>query len=251
MNTVGVFPVNNGVITGNRPGALTLPKDGFTGGGQVGYNYQFTPGSGVVVGVEADAAYTDMSRTRSFIGTAGGISTYRQSMDYLGTVRGRLGYAFDRTLVYATGGFAYGDTTERGVFQNAAGVVNFYGNRSRMETGYAAGGGIEYALPTDSFLNFFKSSAVTVKAEALYYDLGAGPSPWARLARAPEPTPRASERGRARPRRPQLQVRHVLGSPDGAARSRAAWSATDGRARPHGRAFSCPPSAHELFGRRP
>ena len=172
VTTVGVFPVNTGVITGNRPGLLRLPQDGFTGGGQIGYNYQFTPGAGVVVGIEADASYTDMSRTRGFRGTAGGISTYRESLDYLGTVRGRLGYAFDRTLVYATGGFAYGDETRRGLYQTAAGVPSFFGSRSRTDTGYAAGAGIEYALPTDSFLNFFKSSAVTLKMEGLYYDLG-------------------------------------------------------------------------------
>ena len=177
VTTYGVFSNNNGVITGNRPGAFALPKDGFTGGGQIGYNYQFTPGSGVVVGVEADAAYTDMSRTRGFVGTAGGISIFRQSQDYLGTVRGRLGYAFDRTLVYATGGFAYGDVNNRGLFENAAGLPVFFGSRSKMETGYAAGGGIEYALPTDSFLNFFKSSAVTVKFEGLYYDLGRRSTP--------------------------------------------------------------------------
>ena len=172
VTTVGVFPVNTGVINGNRPGFLPLPKDGFTGGGQVGYNYQFTPGSGVVVGIEADAAYTDLERSRAFRGNAGGITIARQTQDYLGTVRGRLGYAFDRTLVYATGGFAYGDVNNRVVFENAAGTPTFFGNRSRTETGYAAGAGIEYALPTDSFLNFFKSSAVTVKAEGLYYDLG-------------------------------------------------------------------------------
>ncbi|KTS03401.1 porin, partial [Methylobacterium radiotolerans] len=33
------------------------------------------------------------------------------------------------------------------------------------------GGGIEYALPTDSFLNFFRSSAVTLKVEGLYVNL--------------------------------------------------------------------------------
>ena len=137
VNTAGVFPANTGVITGNRPGALTLPKDGFTGGGQVGYNYQFTPGSGVVVGIEADAAYTDLSRTRSFLGTAGGISTFRQSQDFLGTVRGRLGYAFDRTLVYATGGFAYGSGSADRSFGGFAGNDSF-------RTGYAVGGGIEY-----------------------------------------------------------------------------------------------------------
>ena len=46
-------------------------------------------------------------------------------------------------------------------------------NRSSdtFRTGWAAGGGVEYALPSDSFLNFFKSSAVTVKIEGLYVSL--------------------------------------------------------------------------------
>jgi outer membrane immunogenic protein len=50
------------------------------------------------------------------------------------------------------------------------GVVQFAGRRSGIETGYAAGGGVEYALPTS--FNFFGSGAVTFKAEALYFDLG-------------------------------------------------------------------------------
>ena len=47
------------------------------------------------------------------------------------------------------------------------------GNRFRdsFRTGWAAGGGVEYALPTDSFLNFFRSSAVTLKVEGLYVNL--------------------------------------------------------------------------------
>src|SRR4051794_27909688 len=40
-------------------------NDGFVGGGQIGYNYQFTPGSGVVVGIEADAQYVDFGRNRN------------------------------------------------------------------------------------------------------------------------------------------------------------------------------------------
>lgn len=43
-----------------------------------------------------------------------------------------------------------------------------------FQTGWAAGGGIEYALPTDSFLNFFRSSAVTLKVEGLYVNLDRG-----------------------------------------------------------------------------
>jgi outer membrane immunogenic protein len=155
-------------------------NEGFTGGGQIGYNWQLTPGSGVVVGFEADAQYVDFGNRRqsflvngpvgpafgSFVPTNGLLST----LDFFGTVRGRLGYAFDRTLVYATGGFAYatGSQGARVAFQN------FAGNRSDFVTGWTVGGGIEYALPTDSWLNFFRSSAVTVKVEGLYVNLDQG-----------------------------------------------------------------------------
>jgi outer membrane immunogenic protein len=159
------------VATGARPAQVRLETDGFTGGGQVGYNYQI---GNFVLGVEADAAYTDMDRTVAVVGTTGALTAHRSTLDYLGTVRGRLGIAFDRVLVYGTGGFAYGDVTNTGLYFAPAGsgVLQFSGRSSQTETGWAAGGGIEYALPTDSFLNFFRSSAVTLKAEGLYYDLG-------------------------------------------------------------------------------
>ena len=148
--------------------------DGFTGGGQIGYNYQFTPGSGVVVGIEADAQYVDFGRNRNrFLLTPGFAPAANiafanpnglAGLDFFGTVRGRLGYAWDRTLVYGTGGFAYGAGGGR-----QFGLPNSSTNDFR--TGWTAGGGIEYALPTDTWLNFFRSSAVTVKVEGLYVNL--------------------------------------------------------------------------------
>ncbi|MDP4021328.1 porin family protein, partial [Methylobacterium sp. NEAU 140] len=51
------------------------------------------------------------------------------------------------------------------------GFQNFAGRRDDFKTGWTVGGGVEYALPTDSFLNFFRSSAVTVKVEGLYVSL--------------------------------------------------------------------------------
>ncbi|WP_443136717.1 outer membrane protein, partial [Methylobacterium sp. Leaf113] len=72
--------------------------------------------------------------------------------------------SFDRTLVYGTGGFAYGAGSNERSFGGFRGNDDF-------RTGWAAGGGIEYALPTDSFLNFFRSSAVTLKVEGLYVNL--------------------------------------------------------------------------------
>ena len=147
-------------------------QDGFSGGAQIGYNWQITPGSGVVIGVEADAQYLDFGRNRNnaFISGAVAPGYYLtdprglSSLDYFGTVRGRLGYAFDRTLVYGTGGFAYGSGSADRSFGGYAGNDSF-------RTGYAVGGGIEYALPTDSFLNFFRSNAVTLKVEGLYVNL--------------------------------------------------------------------------------
>jgi len=172
----------------NPLGASVRSKqDGFTAGGQVGYNYQFTPGSGIVVGIEADAAYTDLDRRRTYNATTSAADTFipipyttttRQGLDFLGTVRGRIGYAFDRFMIYGTGGFAYGNVhyqTATTINLPAFGINNqaiAAGRYSSIETGYAYGGGIEYALPTESFLNFFRSSAVTLKVEYLHYDLG-------------------------------------------------------------------------------
>ena len=128
--------------------------DGFAGGGQIGYNYQFA--NNFVVGIEADIQGTTLESPRGNVfGT-----TSQSSMDYFGTVRARAGYAFagtnsmlDRTLIYVTGGFAYGD--------NTLGIAN-YTNQSKTQFGYAAGAGIEYA-----FTNNW-----TVKLEGLYVDLG-------------------------------------------------------------------------------
>jgi outer membrane immunogenic protein len=168
-------PGGPGGFTGGGPGTTAFfsqrNQEGFTGGGQIGYNVQFTPGSGVVVGIEADAQYLDFGRNRNN-GFAAGLSPAYyvtdprglSSLDFFGTVRGRIGYAFDRVLVYGTGGFAYGSGSADRSFGGFAGNDSF-------RTGYAVGGGIEYALPTDSFLNFFRSSAVTLKVEGLYVNL--------------------------------------------------------------------------------
>ncbi|KQO76353.1 hypothetical protein ASF20_13445 [Methylobacterium sp. Leaf88] len=86
-----------------------------------------------------------------------------RGVDWFGTVRGRVGYAFDRFMVYGTGGFAYGGGGE------SDGLA--YGRSNETRVGYAVGGGVEYALPTTSFLNFFGTNAVTLKVEGLYVDL--------------------------------------------------------------------------------
>ncbi|GJD95111.1 outer membrane protein [Methylobacterium iners] len=183
----GITNTQLNVAQGRRPGAFRSEQDGFGNiGGGLGYTYQFTPGSGFVVGLDANVTWTDISKSYAYFGpvipgvnVAPDPSNLRQRLDYLGTVQGRLGYAFDRVLVYGTGGFAYGNVAYAANFLNPAGTLAYAGRFDGMETGYVYGGGIEYAIPTDSFLarfNFIGSligaQAITLKAEYLRYDLG-------------------------------------------------------------------------------
>jgi outer membrane immunogenic protein len=150
----------NNVAIGARPGRVRLDRDGFIGGGQMGYNWQVSPNW--VFGLEADISYVDIRRDVAVIGTTGLNNIFRTRMDYLGTVRGRIGYAWDRTLLYATGGLAYAEIENSVNFFGPLGQLQFTGNNSRTETGYAVGGGIEHAFAPNW----------TVKAEYLFYDLG-------------------------------------------------------------------------------
>ncbi|KQP73627.1 MULTISPECIES: porin family protein [unclassified Methylobacterium] len=175
------------VALGRRAPNFKAEQDGIGNiGGGIGYNYQLTPGSGFVIGAEADVTWTDIGKRRDYLGPAiaqnnfiPDPSSYRNRLNYLGTVQGRLGYAFDRFLVYGTGGFAYGEVKYQADFFNTAGQLAYFGRYKGMETGYVYGGGVEYAIPTDSFLNRFNfiggligASAITLKAEYLRYDLG-------------------------------------------------------------------------------
>jgi len=127
--------------------------DGFLVGGTVGYNYQVNPN--FVVGVEADLSYTDLGKS-----VTNGFVTVSQDMTYLGTVRGRAGLAFDRFLVYGTGGLAFANVESN---TSIAGLGNLYsGKKDDTRTGYTVGGGVEYAFTNN----------LSAKVEYLYYDLG-------------------------------------------------------------------------------
>ncbi len=129
-----------------RDGRNFDDPSGFVGGGQIGYNQQFGQ---FVAGVEADLQYADLTANgRTFLAPIGS----KAELDYFGTIRGRLGVAFDRALVYATGGYAYGGSTVS---------IPFVGSDDAFHNGYTLGGGIEYAFTNN----------VTAKAEYLYTDL--------------------------------------------------------------------------------
>ncbi len=128
------------------------PQGGF-GGGQIGYNFQ---SGGFVYGIETDFQGGDIGNRVTGISTNGNAFSSGEHVDWFGTARARLGYAFGSTLVYGTGGFAYGD-----VHQHATDAGVSLGG-SGTQTGWVAGGGVEYKI----------NPAWSLKAEYQYIDLG-------------------------------------------------------------------------------
>jgi outer membrane immunogenic protein len=176
--TLPIFP--NGVIaaraTLKRAGlaSASIPVDdgGFIGGGQIGYNWQF--GRSFVAGVETDIQGVAGSGGAKAATTFGVVAvpvistlSSTRSLDYLGTLRGRLGWSFTPTLLaYGTGGLAYGGVSSHtsilqlGLTNGLAGVGG--DGFSDTRAGWTAGGGVEWMfLPNWS-----------AKAEYLHYDLG-------------------------------------------------------------------------------
>ncbi|MET0430466.1 MAG: outer membrane beta-barrel protein [Microvirga sp.] len=138
-------------------GANSDEDGGFVGGGQVGYNYQV---GSFVIGVEADLQYADIGgKSNGYY--AGYYAGDKNSDGYLGTVRARVGVAFDRALIYATGGFAYGDVASGSSTVYAPGTFYYGGSSDDTNTGWTLGGGVEYAF-TDN---------LTAKVEGLYVNL--------------------------------------------------------------------------------
>jgi outer membrane immunogenic protein len=139
----------------------------FIGGGQFGYNWQ---ASSIVYGIEADFQYTSHDSTQTVAFPAGAFDANTQSarskLDFLGTVRGRLGYTFTPMFLgYVTGGLAYGHTqnsvTTIGVPDGFPGVA-VSGTGDEWRAGWTVGAGFEYAFGANW----------SVKGEYLYYDLG-------------------------------------------------------------------------------
>ncbi len=122
----GAFNTGNNPFFGNSDGQ-------FIGGGQIGADYQFAPNW--VAGIEANYSFLT------------GNSTLNRG---LGSVTGRLGYAFGPALVYAKGGYAWSDTR------------NNFGFGQANRDGYTVGAGIEYLFAQNW----------SAKVEYQYYDYG-------------------------------------------------------------------------------
>ncbi len=140
------------------PGSNPLPLEGVffphsptgvIGGYQIGYNRALA--NHVVIGVEADTTFTAPTDQP---GLAAAPAPFNTTLDYVGTIRGRIGYAFGPWLPYLTGGFAWGHT--QADINDGSGA-----NIGHYQAGWTAGAGLEFAV----------SGNWTAKAEYEYVDL--------------------------------------------------------------------------------
>jgi outer membrane immunogenic protein len=164
-NTKSDFSVAGGPMFAN----LYNSMGGVIAGVQLGYNWQNGP---AVLGFETDF---------QFGGIKGGIdappcpaavcgvavsASYIQKVPWFGTVRGRVGYASDRWMIFTTVGYAYArlNTTASA----SAGAITAELSRSDFRSGWTIGGGFELAL----------SRQWTAKMEYLYMDFGHRDGAW-------------------------------------------------------------------------
>ena len=132
-------------IAGLLPLSYDANLKGGLGGGFVGYNYQMQQ---FVIGVEADWQAASLRGTTGpgFVTNDGGtvFGPYVETSkvkDY-GSLRGRLGVAFDRLFVFGTAGWAWGSFSTTYSSQG----VPFFTNDHRAMDGWSVGAGLEYAL---------------------------------------------------------------------------------------------------------
>ena len=157
---------------GVSPFNLSPDSDGVVGGVYVGYNAQFNQ---IVVGIEGDieAASNSGDDTFSLIPGTPFINS-KVEKNWQGSIRARLGYAFDNFLPYITGGVAFADYDVKATDFLGAEVTS----GSNTLTGWTIGAGVDYAFTanligrleyrytdygTDDFTNFGVTDKVSVK----------------------------------------------------------------------------------------
>jgi outer membrane immunogenic protein len=175
IDTTGSTVSTTGPLVGIAPGSLppgttfvgadgSADIEGVIGGGQIGYLHQI---GALVFGIEGTIQGGELETSSSFLGSAlGPFYETEAALDFYGTVVGRVGFAFDRVLVYANGGLAIGrgsaSLSITGGTEDEPTGATFSDDQEETFFGYAVGAGVEYAM----FDNW------SVKAEYQYLDFG-------------------------------------------------------------------------------
>ena len=120
----------------------TIDMTGYTLGAQIGCDYQFA--TRWVVGIEGAAAGGNIGGSTGFALTTipGDTATFRETTDLLTSVTGRVGYAWDRWLLYGKGGAAWAGNRYSAV--DTIPIYDFAGLETRF--GWTAGAGVEWAV---------------------------------------------------------------------------------------------------------
>lgn len=177
LDPAGCFIIGTGCGTGGLAGnpyrsySAHLTDAAFTGGGQIGFNWQVAPS--VVIGLETDFNFTGIDKSDLVTQTLGPpifapgsfVHVVSDRPDWFGTVRPRLGVlATPNLMFFGTGGFAYGHimSSEIATFPPPGASDTYIGQNGPVRVGWTAGGGLEYMV----------TSAWSVKVEYLYVDLG-------------------------------------------------------------------------------
>jgi outer membrane immunogenic protein len=180
-------------------------QSGFAGGVQLGYNYltsrllfgaetdlqgSNTRGTSIIYGDARDQVNSQVTIVLpgglpplvlpgTYTGSGVGTNTIQGGVDYIGTVRGRIGYlAKPELLLYGTAGLAYGGAwanyTQLAAYEGQASIAaissavqplqnyNGTGSQTKLLTGWTAGAGAEWMFMPN----------LSLKGEALYWDLG-------------------------------------------------------------------------------
>lgn len=150
FNTTGFDPVTGTFISGTLGDRPT----GVIGGAHIGYQYQINQ---IVLGIEGSVDGTSLSNTAfAFFPVAfGGASlTAQTSADVQGSIRGKAGIAWDRVLLYGTGGVAFGGFNNSITLTAPNLLPPFFATTSTSNTrvGWTAGGGVQVAVTNNWWL---------------------------------------------------------------------------------------------------
>ncbi len=145
----------------------TINSSGFLDGLEVGYNWMVGPGW--LIGAEADAQVSDIeaAATDCLNGSCGRTKSY---IDFIATLRGRIGYAWGNWMVYATGGGAFVQVDN---YRTAVAPIGPFVWGDTGAWGWTAGGGAEFGLGQFPFLSQFGLDNWTAKVEYLFIDFNA------------------------------------------------------------------------------
>jgi len=143
--------LHGGYGWGDKTWNLTVPiasfdagadfsTNGWLGGAQIGFNYQI---ENWVWGLEADFSWSNIDGNRTTVAPNAEVADFSVGLDWLATITGRVGIAYDRSLFYIKGGAAW-VREEYGFSSPTLGVA---GSTHRTRGGWTVGAGWEWAYP--------------------------------------------------------------------------------------------------------